>query len=416
MKQNYILIIIIILAIWAVIQLTMLSNNNTNTSSSNNNNNNNLDILLEEATKVILRLSNHTIITPSISPSNRIIINEKEKETIELIKKLENEIKHLKNKNEIIIKQFENEKKEIENNCKLKHDNNNNKWLTIGIPTIGRRNNEDYLLQTLSSLVDQLPSEPTDLFYNNVLIVVVNLQTNPLEHQRYQEAKKLYSNPSNPKSIYFEFHDYGGTDENPLPNLRDTGTPNKPGYLVRKQTRDLVKVLKLSFDKSSFYMFLEDDMLLCSFGYVTLSYLINKSSKYHPNWLAIRLSYGMNGIIMHSKDLETFGNYLIKHQARRPPDHLVVEWYAGETPESKEYKKNRANIGFRYNIFHHLGTTSTLRQQHSPSYLTCYEELLEPTVFEVEAFNKNQCPNDDIWPCNIDEKLKLKRLDFRHLQ
>jgi hypothetical protein len=58
---------------------------------------------------------------------------------------------------------------------------------------------------------------------------------------------------------------------------------------------------------------------------------------------------------MHYKDLSVFKEYLLKHQVRRPPDHLVVEWYAGETKESKAHKGNRANIGFRYNIFNHIG-------------------------------------------------------------
>ena len=31
----------------------------------------------------------------------------------------------------------------------------------------------------------------------------------------------------------------------------------------------------------------------------------------------------------------------------------------------------------------------------------CYDPLLEPTVFEVEAFNPAQCPRDDVWPCDV---------------
>ncbi len=50
-----------------------------------------------------------------------------------------------------------------------------------------------------------------------------------------------------------------------------------------------------------------------------------------------------------------FAGYLTQHQQRRPPDHLVVEWYAGESAESKAYKGGRANIGFKYNMFNHIG-------------------------------------------------------------
>jgi hypothetical protein len=122
------------------------------------------------------------------------------------------------------------------------------------------------------------------------------------------------------------------------------------------------------------------------------------------------------GIFMPNEDMKVFAEYLMKHHARRPPDHLVVEWFAGETAESAHHKKNRANIGFRYNIFDHIGVTSTLRGAKQTGFPHCYEELLEPTVFQVEAFSKTQCPDDDIWPCSVDKSVKLmKRIDFTSL-
>ena len=162
--------------------------------------------------------------------------------------------------------------------------------------------------------------------------------------------------------------------------------------------------------KGRYYLFLEDDMKFCPSGMQAIQYLLDKASRYHPDWLAIRASYGMNGIFMHDKDLRTFGNYLLANQARRPPDHLVVEWYAGETAVSKAYKGSRANIGFRYNLFDHIGAISTLRAETSASYPGCYDELLEPTVFQVEAFSPHDCPHDDIWPCPPQTRAK-GRLD-----
>jgi hypothetical protein len=191
----------------------------------------------------------------------------------------------------------------------------------------------------------------------------------------------------------------------------DKGNANIPGFRVRKQTRNLSAVLKKSSGKGKYYMFLEDDMEFCPSGFLSIQYLLDKATRYHSNWLAIRASYGMNGVFLHDSDVLTFADYLYKHQARRPPDHLVVEWYAGESVESKKYKGNRTNIGFRYNLFNHIGVVSTLRSQKQGSFPRCYDELLEPTVFKVEAFSRRECPKDDIWPCKIKNADKF-RIDW----
>lgn len=165
------------------------------------------------------------------------------------------------------------------------------------------------------------------------------------------------------------------------------------------QTRNVAAVMNRVASRGKIYLFMEDDMEFCPHIFTSIQYLLHKSDIYHPNWLAIRASYGMNGIFMHREDTEEFADYLITNQLRRPPDHLVVEWYAGETPRSKKYKNNRVNIGFKYNLFNHIGVVSSLRSQKQTTFPLCYELLIEPTVFEVEAFNPRQCPKEDLWPC-----------------
>lgn len=45
---------------------------------------------------------------------------------------------------------------------------------------------------------------------------------------------------------------------------------------------------------------------------------------YYPDWIAVRASFGMNGIFLQARDLLPFATYLEENQNRRPPDHLVV--------------------------------------------------------------------------------------------
>ena len=52
------------------------------------------------------------------------------------------------------------------------HTNNKKYWLTIGIPTVSRAENQDYLLQTLASIRQQLPADPDDLLYHRIRVIV----------------------------------------------------------------------------------------------------------------------------------------------------------------------------------------------------------------------------------------------------
>ena len=73
-------------------------------------------------------------------------------------------------------------------------------WLVVGIPTVARTNNEDYLLKyveinksdchiiitrfiifrVLASLAVQLPDDPSDLLYHRIVVVLLNIQVHSL--------------------------------------------------------------------------------------------------------------------------------------------------------------------------------------------------------------------------------------------
>lgn len=337
-------------------------------------------------------------------------------------KKCSSELKTIKDELNYC-KSFVEQKKNIVSTPPI--SSSDDKWLVIGIPTVARIHDEPYLLRTLESIAQQLPTDPDDILYSKVLIIVVNMQVNAhadRTHKVFEEAKIKYTTGEHAHlSSSFLFTELKKEEiiPDPIPNRNqhnDLGNANVPGFLVRRQTRNIVSVMRKSFNKGKYYLFSEDDMILCHQGLFAIQYLLRKANEYHPNWLAIRTSYGMNGIFMHNKDLETFSKYLLKHQARRPPDHLVVEWYAGETPEAKEYRGKRANIGFKWNLFDHLGVISTLRSQKASAMPRCYEMLVEPVVFQVEAYNPHECPHEDIWPCKNIQHKKIPLIDWSNVR
>jgi len=285
-------------------------------------------------------------------------------------------------------------------------------WLTIGVPTIPRKNGAEYLSDMLEALVQELPSVHHDPLFHRIKVVVMN--NAPGEHESFAKNRAKYS--TGPWSSYFDFVD----------NVeRETSTPaiaheiargerrkhreegfkmrKPPGPRVQQQSRDVVSLLGYTAKtyRTTYYLFMEDDFTMCSNTIEALRYLINRATHFREDWLAIRASYGLNGVLIHGDDISALASYLQRNQARRPPDHLTTEWFAGETIEAAGYKHDRPHIGFRFNVLKHIGTISTLRKStHKQSYPECWQPLQEDAVFAIESFKPEVCPDDDIWPCN----------------
>jgi hypothetical protein len=175
----------------------------------------------------------------------------------------------------------------------------NKAWLTIGLPTVPRQGGIDYLTPTITSYLEQISDDPADPLYGKVRIVIMNQR--PGEHPLFDTVRtQVLASDKGRAHVFFVENNNPGADA--TPDKRDKGTPDLPGYKVRKQTRDLVSLLQHNsvMKTSEYYLFSEDDMRLCEHGLIALRYLINRATFFRKNWLAVRISYGMNGILMRN--------------------------------------------------------------------------------------------------------------------
>lgn len=352
--------------------------------------------------------------------------------------------------------------------------------LVIGIPSVARSGDEDYLLRTLGYIqeqtmghtspaaVEEQGADPGAALGPHPLrlrVLVVNNERGPgsKQHTAFEAAVAKYCPPAVCKSLTVGEHavrtaassESGGNPVfvfavngiPPVDDGADGGSPDVPGARVRRQTRDVTTMLDLATSlfgavpyvpapgaaapvpvpaavtplllpadaPASYFMFMEDDFRLCPRGLESLALLLARgdalagavaagggdaaSSPLALPWNAIRVSLGLNGAILRSGDVPALSSYYKEHLTRRPPDHLLVEWFAGERPQSAATKAGRPHLAFKYNLLEHFGYTSSLRGKTSPRYALCYDALNEGVVFEVEAFKEWACGHDVLWPC-----------------
>ena len=281
----------------------------------------------------------------------------------------------------------------LENECNFNDDNDEERKrktsLLIIISTIGRRNlnmEEAYLLQTLRVLRKEFNQAERFSTTTKVLIVHNTESLDDsylLQHEAFVHAKNVEF--FNDTRFIFKII-------NVPPLVKQSY--QFVNYRVQKQTRDIVSTFEYAIkfaSSSSFdgFLIMEDDFLMCDGGIQKIHSFLTQKEYFGKSWMAIRVSFGFNGVVLKTtNDLNHLKDYLFQHSARRPPDHLLVEWFTGETNQAKLHLQQKHSLTYKHNLMEHIGIVSTVRlQPNSGDYLKCFEILTTPTLFSVEAYN-----------------------------
>lgn len=289
-------------------------------------------------------------------------------------------------------------------------------WLVVGIPTVPRE--VDYLTPTLAALLNELPDNfGQDSPEEKVKVVVMN--NNPGNHSVFYQLKYRWTIQQKTAVAkakhYLEFVENPGHCKDPHPELPDPDDLNnpssRPGRQVRKQSCDLVSLIEYALGSAttSHYMFMEDDFLPCRDIVPIISYLVNKVSRLNSDWLALRFSFGMNGILMRTAELIQFKTYLFDRIAQLPPDMVYEEWLKFQRSSAK-----REQHIYVHNLLDHVGKISSFQgRPERQKWPRCFDNLSDAwSLPPIEKFKAKTCKHSDISPCP--SKVDLERFVHAH--
>ena len=170
-------------------------------------------------------------------------------------------------------------------------------WLRFAIVSVARKGDADYLLRALHSIFEQLPALRAHPARASTDVVVVNNNEVAAAHRVFHAAAAQYAGLAQ----FISKAEINPPLNCPAKRSFARGGKQPPKASVQRQTCDLVAAftaLSAVQPAPAHVMLLEDDWLLCPHGLVAAAHAIDKAYLYDPHWLALRVSYGFNGVVV----------------------------------------------------------------------------------------------------------------------
>ncbi|KAL5007003.1 hypothetical protein ScPMuIL_015809 [Solemya velum] len=259
--------------------------------------------------------------------------------------------------------------------------------LTIGVPTVGRPGRKtSYLKNTLDSLVSQ-----TTTTEKNVVTVVILVADNDdayltkvrnLVNSRY----KAYSGAG--------FILIAKTNNNSYPDLsllqKDKRDSKERVVWRSKQNLDFASLLFFSYNLSTYYMQLEDDVISATSFLADITKFIENQTN---SWTCLEFSkLGFIGKLFKSSDLLKLSHILLRFYQKEPCDLLL--------PKFIRIMGQKGPIHKKPGLFQHIGRVSSLKNKMMPSIDADFKDIGNTTLPNWNI------PKGDNPPAKIETDLK----------
>jgi len=157
-------------------------------------------------------------------------------------------------------------------------------------------------------------------------------------------------------------------------------------------------------------LIMEDDFDVCPEFFARSRTVLEAARSIDPNYAAVRVSYGMNGVFLHCKDLGPMIQYLQDNIKFGPADTLFGYLWT-VTKRVKDTKHipdvslfhNRSYFVVRNNIMEHFGKVSSRSQKDKEEeaklrptntelhYPRCDDILNYQGLYALESYNPEEC-------------------------